>query len=154
MARMRSRLNWLKEGDANTSYFQHHARYRKKKNFIAKVKVGDQVVTNQEGKQEVFWDFYNNLLGGTGQRDFTLNLQAIHWPDLDLLDLELAFTEEEIWATIRSLPSDKAPGPDGYTGRFYKVAWVIIKADFMAAVGRLMQGTLQGCTFSTQRTSP
>jgi hypothetical protein len=39
MARLRSWLNWLKVGDANTSYFHHHARYRKHKNFIAKVKV-------------------------------------------------------------------------------------------------------------------
>jgi hypothetical protein len=31
IARTRSRLQWLREGDANTSYFQHHARYRKKK---------------------------------------------------------------------------------------------------------------------------
>jgi hypothetical protein len=36
MARLRSELNWMKEGDANTSYFHHHARYRKKKNFIRK----------------------------------------------------------------------------------------------------------------------
>jgi hypothetical protein len=50
------------------------------------------------------------------------------------------FTEEEVWATIKALPSDKAPGPDGYTGRFYKVAWEVIKPDLMAAVSRLMQG--------------
>jgi hypothetical protein len=47
MARLRSRLNWLKEGDANMSYFHHHARYRKHKNFIAKLKVGDQIITEQ-----------------------------------------------------------------------------------------------------------
>jgi hypothetical protein len=51
MARLRSRLNWLKEGDANTSYSHHHTRYRKRKNFIAKVKVGDQIITEQEGKK-------------------------------------------------------------------------------------------------------
>jgi hypothetical protein len=41
MARLRSRLNWVKEGDANTSYFHQHARCRKRKNFMAKIKVGD-----------------------------------------------------------------------------------------------------------------
>jgi hypothetical protein len=48
MTRLRSRLNWLKEGDANTSYFQQHARYRKKKNFVAKLKVGDRIIVDQE----------------------------------------------------------------------------------------------------------
>jgi hypothetical protein len=52
MVRLRSRLNWLKEGDANTSYFHHHARYRKRKNFIAKVKADDQIITDQEEKKE------------------------------------------------------------------------------------------------------
>jgi hypothetical protein len=56
------------------------------------------------------------------------------------MDMNLVFLKEEIWNTIKSLPSDKAPGPDGFTGRFYKVAWPVIKVDFMATVGRLMQG--------------
>jgi hypothetical protein len=40
------------------------------------------------------------------------------------------------------LPPDKALGLDGFTGRFYRAAWQIIKVDFMAAVGRLMQGDI------------
>jgi hypothetical protein len=35
------------------------------------------------------------------------------------------------------MPSDKAPRPDGFTGRFYKSCWPIIKADIMAAVSAL-----------------
>lgn len=30
---------------------------------------------------------------------------------------------------------DKAPGPDGFTGRFYKACWPTIKQDVMAAIG-------------------
>jgi hypothetical protein len=41
----------LKEGDANTSYFYHRVRYKKCKNFIAKLKVGDQIKTEQGKKK-------------------------------------------------------------------------------------------------------
>jgi hypothetical protein len=34
VARVRSRLHWLKEGDANTAYFHHHARHRKIKTSL------------------------------------------------------------------------------------------------------------------------
>lgn len=38
-----------------------------------------------------------------------------------------------MWSTICELPSDKAPGPDDFTGLFYKIAWPIIKNDIVAA---------------------
>lgn len=55
-------------------------------------------------------------------------------PTYDLADLDLPFTDNEVWETIKQLPSDKAPGPDGFTGRFYKSCWAIIKDDVMAAI--------------------
>jgi len=73
-------------------------------------------------------------------RDLTLELAAFHRAAIDLSELEAPFSEEEVWATIRSLPADRAPGPDGFTGRFYKSCWPIIKADFMAAIISLQQG--------------
>lgn len=54
--------------------------------------------------------------------------------------MEISFFEKEAWDTIASLPSDKAPGPDGFTGRFYKSYWHIIKADLMAALESLLHG--------------
>jgi hypothetical protein len=92
------------------------------------------------GKKGGCLDFFSSLLGTAEQRDFTLDLQSFHRPGIDLSEFDQIFTEEEVWSTIRSLPSDKAPGPNGYTGRFYKVAWQVIKVDFMAVVSRLMQG--------------
>jgi hypothetical protein len=39
---------------------------------------------------------------------------------LDLTALDLPFTEEEVWNTIKELPSDESPGPDGLTGVLQK----------------------------------
>lgn len=42
--------------------------------------------------------------------------------------------EHEIWAVVRELPPDKAPGPDGFMGAFYQSAWPVIKADVLRAI--------------------
>jgi len=74
------------------------------------------------------------LLGNCPDREYTINLNELQIIAHDLADLELPFSEEEVWNTIKILPSDKAPGPDGFTGRFYKACWPIIKEDIMLAV--------------------
>jgi hypothetical protein len=62
-------------------------------------------------------------------REVTINLEELNMPSFDLADLEAPFTEEEVWKTIKFLPADKAPGPDGFTGKFYLVCWPIIKPE-------------------------
>jgi hypothetical protein len=58
IARLRSRIGWLKEGDANMALFCAHARYHKSKNFITKVVMADgQVLTAHEEKAAEFDNF-------------------------------------------------------------------------------------------------
>ena len=105
----RSRIDWLNEGDANTALFHLHARHRKRKNFISKLLSNDgHILTSQDEKEKNIFDFYSNLLGESLDREVTINL-------------------DEVWRTISSLPSDKAPGPDGFTGKFYKVCWLQVQ---------------------------
>lgn len=52
----------------------------------------------------------------------------------DLSDQEEAITMEELELTIKSLPSKKAPGPDGFISAFYKKCWDLIKHDLFNAV--------------------
>lgn len=37
---------------------------------------------------------------------------------------------EEIYGSIKSMPPDSAPGPDGYPGSFYIACWDIIDVRF------------------------
>jgi len=143
MARVRSRIGWLKEGDANTALFHSQARHRKRKNFISKLISNDQVLTSHEEKASEIFSFYETLLGSCKQRENSINLDNLELSFHNLSDLELPFSEEEVWNTIKHLPSDKAPGPHGYTGRFYKMCWNIIKPDVLAALAVVQSGNFR-----------
>lgn len=140
IAHVRSRIDWLSEGDANTGFFHSHARYRKKKNYIAKLKVGDVILTQPEEMAEATWTFYQQLIGTAQQQDHTLDLPPFHRAAHDLQELDSPISEEEVWNVVKGLPLDKAPGPDGFTGRFHKTCWGIIKTDVMAAIGAVHAG--------------
>jgi hypothetical protein len=89
---------------------------------------------NMKRRKKNIFDFYSNLIGSSVDREVTINLEELNMPSFDLADLEAPFTEEEVWKTIKFLPADKAPGPDGFTGKFYLVCWPIIKPEIMAAI--------------------
>ncbi|WVZ71162.1 LOW QUALITY PROTEIN: hypothetical protein U9M48_019781 [Paspalum notatum var. saurae] len=139
IARLCSRILYLREGDANTSFFHQQARYRKKKSSIAKLEVDDQVIVSQEGLQDAAFSFFGNLLGTAEERSFSLDL-VFHQQQHNLSSLEEPFSLEEVWATIKDMPMDKAPGPDSFTGRFYKCCWDIIGSDVLLALAVLHKG--------------
>lgn len=134
IARLIARISWLKDGDANTKLFHLHIRHRKRKNFVACRVDGEQILTSHEEKAACVDQFYTNLLGNSTDRERTIELEALGIPSFDLTDLEAPISEQEVWDAIKCLLSDKAPGPDGFTGRFYKTCWTIIKTDIMAAI--------------------
>jgi hypothetical protein len=95
VARLRSRIHWLKEGDANTWLFHSQARHRKRKYFIAKLQNGDEVVTSHEDKAELLLNFYEGLIGTREQREQTIDLEAVGIRQHDLHMLDSPISEEE-----------------------------------------------------------
>lgn len=45
---------------------------------------------------------------------------------------------------IKEMPADRALGPYGFTGTFYKSTWQVIKEDTMAAIQAFQNGDLRG----------
>jgi hypothetical protein len=120
IARSRLRISWLREGDTNTIFFHIQARHQKRKNFIARLVAEGGVCTSHEEKAKVVDEFYGSLLGTRQDREHSIDLQALGIPTHNLTILDSPFSEKEVWETIKQLPSDKASGPDGFMGRFYK----------------------------------
>jgi hypothetical protein len=83
----------------------------------------------EESKVEAAFDFFNGRLGEPTIRSYAINLEDLDLPQQDLSGLGNWFTEEEVWGVIRSLPPDKAPGPDGFTARFLQYTWDIVRPE-------------------------
>lgn len=100
IARLRSRIRHIKDGDTNTALFHREAGFRKKKNFIPRLMVEDHLVTAQEDKEEAFFSYFNEVLGMALPRTSSLNLGYFHHAAIDLSALDDPITEEEVWQTI------------------------------------------------------
>ncbi|XP_071731071.1 uncharacterized protein [Rutidosis leptorrhynchoides] len=53
---------------------------------------------------------------------------------VDNLLLEAEFSENEIWESLCSCDSSKAPGPDGFNMKFFKNYWDLIKGDLIKSL--------------------
>ena len=56
-----------------------------------------------------------------------------------MVTLNKAISHEEIKEVIFSIDDSKAPGPDGFSSRFFKAAWGIIGSDVYAAVSSFFE---------------
>jgi hypothetical protein len=84
IARLRSRISWLKEGDANSKLFHSFARYRKKKNSVSKLTVGNQVLNAHNDIVAAVDQFYFDLIGASKDRNILINLEALETAALHL----------------------------------------------------------------------
>lgn len=118
IVRQQSRLLWLSDADAGTRFFHLHANSRQHKNHIRVLEHDGVVATSEEDKILVAFEFYDQLLGTPSSRTHRLDLHTLDMPSLYLHALDGPFSEEEVWATIRDMPSNKVPRPDGFTSQF------------------------------------
>ncbi|KAM0822585.1 hypothetical protein ACQ4PT_071403 [Festuca glaucescens] len=131
--RQRSRVQWIREGDANTNFFHLKASARRRKNHITHVMHDGIPVAYQQAKLDIFQTFFEDLLGTNHPRSAALNFSELGVEQLDLQEMDSPFSEDEVKAAIFELHPSKAPGPDGYTACFYRHCWGIIKSDVMEA---------------------
>ena len=57
-----------------------------------------------------------------------------------LEDLTRPFSTQEMDDIIKYMPADKAPGPDGFNGKFLKKCWHLIKHDFYHLANEFFEG--------------
>ncbi|KAB2625965.1 hypothetical protein D8674_017625 [Pyrus ussuriensis x Pyrus communis] len=141
----RSRVKWLKEGDANTAFFHRTTIQRRRRNKVVKVKDGNGVwIDNQSEVQKYIEDHFINLFSTSGPREWGTTLECIQRKVSAVMNNGLVrpVTLEEIQTAAFQMGGMKAPGPDGFQGIFYHSFWNSLMDDVNGIVQDFMQGDL------------
>lgn len=99
------------------------------------------VVKDHDLKANALWLSFKHRLGISECRQILFDLHnLIHHVALPILDEP--FTDEEINQALKDMPSDNAPGPDGFNGNFIKKCWHFIEPNFKRLCYQFEMGTL------------
>ncbi|GJU01186.1 sodium/hydrogen exchanger 6 [Tanacetum coccineum] len=108
--KQKAKVEWLKAGDANTTYFHKIVKSKCARNRIEMVSDASNIFYNGNQVPNAFVDHYNQFLGAE------------------------EVTNEEVKSAIFSMGDDKAPGPDGFIVAFFKKVWDVVGEDITCAI--------------------
>ena len=129
--RKRYTVNRIKFGDECTKFFHGMATISYRRNSISQLRNEHGIwIQNHEGKAGLLWSSFRNRMGMTSSPVMLFDLASLITPVDDLESLVPTFCTTEIDTIVKHMPSDKAPGPDGFNSLFLKKCWQHIKGDF------------------------
>ncbi|CAM8896820.1 unnamed protein product [Rhodiola kirilowii] len=138
--RQRSRAEWLKHGDRNTSYFHAKASQRKKRNHIDCLRDSTGVLQESDSQiASIITDYFINIFKSqVVPQGARWNHEFQHVPKMvsDDMNRQLLapFTEGEIKRALFQMHPTKAPGLDGYSALFYQTNWDVVSRDIIREV--------------------
>ncbi|GJZ85653.1 putative RNA-directed DNA polymerase [Tanacetum coccineum] len=133
--REKAKVRWAIDGDENSHFFHGMLNSKLNHSRINGLNILGSWITNPVLIKNHIYQFYESKFKETSNRrpSFTSNLfKHISVEDSNLLDCTI--TPQEIKDAIWDCGGDKAPGPDGFTFKFFKKHWEFIKDDIIAYV--------------------
>ncbi|XP_077232625.1 uncharacterized protein LOC143869974 [Tasmannia lanceolata] len=137
--RQKSRINWLNLGDSNSSYFHSAVKARSNQNGIQGTTTDGGNISTDPGEiaksMSSYFEDLLNKVDNSSSRDPDLTpdpIRKLSSTEASLLTKD--FSSEEIWQVIKDSDGNKAPGPDGFNGDFFKSFWYLIGSDITLAI--------------------
>ncbi|KAA3468935.1 reverse transcriptase [Gossypium australe] len=128
----RARVNWLQNGDRNTSFFHKMASQRHSRNKISELFDNNGIRhTDSVAMLKVASDYFGDLFTASeeGPDEHLFNLVVKKVSNAMNDSLLRPFTEEEVWSVVSSMPPLKAPGEDGFPTIFFQRFWHIVGSE-------------------------
>ncbi|KAL2246367.1 UNVERIFIED_CONTAM: Retrovirus-related Pol polyprotein from type-2 retrotransposable element R2DM, partial [Sesamum indicum] len=132
MLQQRAKMQWMKDGDQCSRVFFRKIAQRRVIRRILQINDENGTTHTDQGEvAHVFVSYFQNLLGGTRRR-LTVDIQYLRpWvrhciTDEEASHLLLPFSPDDVKQAVFDIAEDKAPGPDGYSSWFFKVAWPVV----------------------------
>lgn len=138
-AKQSSRLHFIRASEASSKLFFLQANGRRRKNYIQSLQTAEGMFYKHEEKEHIVFDHFCKQFGPPEHRNFSLNWSELGLQRHDLAHLDDDFTGEELQAVVQDIAAERAPGPDGFIGVFFKHSWMIVRQDLMLAVNFFSQ---------------
>lgn len=142
----KSREKWVKLGNKNTKFFHTQTIIHRRRNKVAGLNIDGIWCSDEEALKREALSYFKKLFQNNDHCDpHALNLQQVPKISNDLYaSITQPVTMEEVKASLFSMGSYKAPGPDGFQPIFFKTYWHIIGNDVWHLVSNaFMSGSIE-----------
>ncbi|KAJ0445678.1 putative RNA-directed DNA polymerase [Helianthus annuus] len=135
--KQKAKVDWLKAGDQNTTYFHKAVKGRQNKVRINSILDKDGKFIEGQAVGDAFVKHFESFMGSE------VKVQCIRDPAslfLTKLPVHIAdqmvkpISDDEVKDAMFDIDDNKAPGPDGYSSRFFKAAWPIVGKEICLAI--------------------
>lgn len=153
-AQIRSKINWIENGEKNTKYFLNLEKHRSAAKVMQSLKteegeIYDQVLIRKK-QQEYYKELYSKKIefDESNLDEFIRDIDIPKLSDEDKDLCEGLITEEDACNALKNMKNGSTPGIDGLTTEFYKFFWSKIKDMVVASFNYTFE---EGQMSTTQR---
>jgi len=149
--KQKAKCRWAIEGDENSGFFHKVINFNSSRKRINGIMDNGQWINDPNDIKDRIFKFYEQKFS-----EPTMDRPCLSGDGFKRLDddtagkLILPFSKDEIKRAVWDCGGAKAPGPDGFTFKFFKIFWHLFETDFFNIMTRFhWEGKInRGCNSS------